>query len=184
MWCSASLSWLRKPCSSAISCLQALWQWVWIHITRAHTHTHNPVCLIQWMFNGAEQPFILLCCLYLWQRAFKLCVCVFVLCICVWMCMYLLHQSDFKSPKSEPEMLLLSLFVHLWFQQLLFLVSSACSYVFSPHSSHKKYHSCSHPPASHLLFLSSDLCYISTIHLMLCVSCLLRYVMGWSCLCL
>lgn len=38
-----------------------------------HTNPH-PVCLIQWMFNGAEQPFILLCCLYLSQREVLDCV--------------------------------------------------------------------------------------------------------------
>lgn len=42
-----------------------------------HTNAH-PVCLIQWMFNGAEQPFILLCCLYLSQREVLDCVGVWV----------------------------------------------------------------------------------------------------------
>lgn len=38
-----------------------------------HTNTH-PVRLVQWMFNGVEQPFILLCCLYLSQREVFVCV--------------------------------------------------------------------------------------------------------------
>lgn len=39
----------------------------------------------------------------------------------------------------------------------------------------RKYCSCSHPLASHLSFSPSDLCYISTTHSLLFVSCLLRY---------
>lgn len=40
-----------------------------------HTNA-QPVCLIQWMFNGAEQSFILLCCLYLSQGEVLDCVSV------------------------------------------------------------------------------------------------------------
>lgn len=85
------------------------------------------------MFNGAEQSFILLWCPYLCQRGFKLFVCTLCLCVST----YVLHQSDFQGSESEPEMLFLSLFAYLSFQQLLFLVSIACSCVFSPHSSPK-----------------------------------------------
>ena len=81
--------------------------------THTHTHRHAPQCV---SFNG--------CLMELnshsscsaasisGRESFQI-VCVCLSCVSVWMCMYLLHQSDFKSPKSEPEMLLLSLFVHL-----------------------------------------------------------------------
>lgn len=51
--------------------------------TQTHTHTRNPVCLIQWMLNGAEQPSIVLWSPYLSHRAFKLCVCTWCGCVCV-----------------------------------------------------------------------------------------------------
>lgn len=65
------------------------------------------------------------------------CLCVLCVCVCLCVSMYVLHQTDFQGSESEPEMLFLSLFAYLSFQQLLFLVSIACSYVFSPHSSPK-----------------------------------------------
>lgn len=49
-----------------------------VSLNSYHTHTH-PVWLIQWMFNEAEQPCILLCCLSQ-KEVFGLCVCVCVLC--------------------------------------------------------------------------------------------------------
>lgn len=62
----------------------------------SHTATCNLVCLIQWMFNGAEQPFILLWRPYLCHRGFKLFVCT--LCLCV--SMYVLNQCDFQGSES------------------------------------------------------------------------------------
>lgn len=110
-WCSASPSWVSEPCSSAIFCLRASCQWVWTHITQAHTHpcshTHT-VYLIQWMFNGAEQPFILLCCLCLGQRGVSYCMCVYCVSVCARLWMYVLHQTDFKGSETEPEILFLS----------------------------------------------------------------------------
>lgn len=47
------------------------------------------------MFNGAEQPFILLWCPYLCQRGFKLFVCT--LCLCVFVCEYVRAPSDWLS---------------------------------------------------------------------------------------
>lgn len=78
-----------------------------------HTYTH-PVCLIQWMFNGAEQPFILLCCLYLRQRKVLDCIC---------MCMCFIRLTSRAPILSQYHFF--SLFGHLSFHQLLFLVSFA-----------------------------------------------------------
>lgn len=151
-----------------------------VSLNSYHTATRNPVCLIQWMFNGAEQPFILLWCPYLCQRGFKLFVCT--LCLCVFVCEYVRAPSDWLSG------------LRIWARDAIpfsvclpFISAAALSCLYSlqlcfltPFLT-KKYHFCSHPSAGHFLFCSSDLCYISTTHLMLSVSCLLRYVRGWSC---
>lgn len=158
MLCWASRSWWRKPCSFAISCLQASCQWVFYSY---HTTTH-PVRLIQWMFNGAEHPFILLCCLYLSQREVLDCTCA---CVYVWLWTYMLHLADFKGFQSEPLILFLFLFAHLSLQQLLFLVFFACSFVSRPIPHTKNISPSSHPSRLCLSFSPYDVCNISTQNL-------------------
>ena len=97
------------------------------------------------------------------------CVCVHVCVhVCMCGCLFTCSIRLTSSAESEPAEPFLSLFAHLLFQQQLFLVSSACSNASHPCS---VYCPCSHPPAGHLSFPSSDLCYISTAHLMRSASC-------------
>lgn len=108
-----------------------------VSLNSSHTQPHATLCV---SFNGclmelnshsscSGAPIS--------AREVSNCLCVLCVCVCLCVSMYVLHQTDFQGSESEPEMLFLSLFAYLSFQQLLFLVSIACSYVFSPHSSPK-----------------------------------------------
>lgn len=133
------------------------------------------LCLTQWMLNRAEQPFILLCNPDLWQtEESDLCVYFSSVHVSVTLSLF----SD-----SQPELLFLSLFAHPLFQQLLFLVFVAWGYVSYPIFLLKKTPTPALIPAGSLLFCSLDLPHIMTTRLMAAVSSLLRYVMGWQCLC-
>lgn len=99
VWCGALPVWADGESSAALPSSASR-----LHASKfeflSHTATCNLVCLIQWMFNGAEQSFILLWCPYLCQRGFKFVVCVLCVCVCWCVSMYVLNQTDFPGSES------------------------------------------------------------------------------------
>lgn len=145
-----------------------------VSLNSNHTHTHtHPVCLIQWMFNGAEQPFILLCCFYLRQRGVGLCVCVCIVYLCDSVCTCSIRLTS-RAPNLCQK--------YYSFLCLPTFDLSNCSFLslllealfLNPFFT-EKYGSCSRTPVGHLSFSCSDCCCISTKYLMFSVSCLLLH---------
>lgn len=107
-------------------------------------HSSKPLCLIHWMFNRANQPFILLRCLHLGQLDAA---------NCVWLCMYMCSITLSLSSASEPKMpfLLLSTPTH-HFISCSFLSPQLAGMLVTPFLT-GRYHPSSRPCASSLRVL-------------------------------
>lgn len=170
MWCSASPSLLREPCSSAISSLRALCQWVWIQITRTHIQCVSfSGCLMELNSHSSCSA----ASISGRERFWIVCVCLYIVYLCDGTCSIRLTSRASNLSQKYYSFLCLPTF-HL--SNCSFLSLLLVALFLNPFLT-EKYGSCSCTPVGHLSFSCSDLCYISTKYLMLSVSCLLLHLL-------